>query len=64
MKFFFLVWNFVLIQVAFCAVDCTKSQSLCEEYGIQGYPTIKYFSFGKFVSAYEDERTVKYLILT
>ncbi|CAF1193496.1 unnamed protein product [Adineta ricciae] len=45
------------VKVAFCAVDCTKSQSLCKEYDVQGYPTIKYFSFGKFVSAYEDERT-------
>jgi hypothetical protein len=43
-------------------VDCTKSQSLCKEYEVQGYPTIKYFSFGKFISDYEDQRTVKDLI--
>lgn len=40
-------------------MDCTKSQSICKEFEIQGYPTIKYFSFGKFVSDYEKERTVK-----
>ncbi|CAF4287621.1 unnamed protein product, partial [Adineta steineri] len=44
-------------KVAFCAVDCTKSQSMCKEHEVQGYPTIKYFSFGKFVSSYEDART-------
>jgi len=47
-------------KIAYCAIDCTKSQSLCKEYEIQGYPTIKYFSFGKFVSDYEDDRTVNY----
>ena len=46
--------------MAFCAIDCTQSQALCKEYEIQGYPTIKYFSFGKLISAYEDERTEKY----
>jgi hypothetical protein len=30
---------------------------------VQGYPTIKYLSFGKFISDYEDERTVKDLIV-
>ncbi|CAF3646792.1 unnamed protein product [Adineta steineri] len=44
-------------KVAFCAVDCTKSQAMCKEHEVQGYPTIKYFSFGKFVSSYEDART-------
>ena len=27
-------------------VDCTKSQSLCQEHGIKGYPTLAYFRFG------------------
>lgn len=44
-------------KIAFSAVDCTQSQSLCSEFDVQGYPTIKYFSFGKFVSDYAEERT-------
>ena len=24
--------------------DCTKEQELCGDYGVQGYPTIKYFT--------------------
>jgi thioredoxin-like negative regulator of GroEL len=27
-------------------VDCTVHQGLCGEYGVKGYPTIKYFSDG------------------
>ena len=25
-------------------VDCTKEQELCQKFGVQGYPTIKYFT--------------------
>jgi len=28
-------------------VDCTKEQAICSKYGVQGYPTIKYFRKGK-----------------
>ena len=33
--------------VGFGKVDCTAEQSLCSEYGVQGYPTIKFFGGGK-----------------
>lgn len=28
-------------------VDCTANQSLCGDYQVQGYPTLKYFDAGK-----------------
>jgi len=28
-------------------VDCTKEQAICSKYGVQGYPTIKFFRKGK-----------------
>jgi protein disulfide-isomerase-like protein len=28
-------------------VDCTKEQTICTKYGVQGYPTIKFFRKGK-----------------
>lgn len=33
--------------VGFGRVDCTAEQSLCSDYGVQGYPTIKFFGGGK-----------------
>ena len=29
------------------AVDCTIDQSICQKYGVKGYPTIKFFRNGK-----------------
>jgi len=40
-------------------VDCTKSQSLCQEHGIKGYPTLAYFRKGEKVEAYRGGRTMK-----
>jgi|TARA_E500000178_G_C16688555_1_gene602620 protein disulfide-isomerase A6 len=38
--------------------DCTKEQELCSEYGVQGYPTIKYFTAetGKTGAPYQSGR--------
>ncbi|CAF3519675.1 unnamed protein product [Rotaria socialis] len=44
-------------KIAYSAVDCTKAQSICKDYEVQGYPTIKYFSFGKLVADYPGART-------
>jgi protein disulfide-isomerase A6 len=30
--------------VVIADVDCTKEQDLCQKFGVQGYPTIKYFT--------------------
>ncbi|XP_062519566.1 protein disulfide-isomerase A5-like, partial [Corticium candelabrum] len=36
-------------KVAFAAVDCTDSsnRNLCTQEGVEGYPTIKYYNYGK-----------------
>lgn len=34
-------------KVAFAAVDCTKYGSLCSSNEVSGYPTFKYFNYGK-----------------
>jgi protein disulfide-isomerase A6 len=33
-------------RVAIAEVDCTQQASLCEKFGVQGYPTMKYFAKG------------------
>ncbi|GBP91772.1 Protein disulfide-isomerase A5 [Eumeta japonica] len=43
--------------LAFGAVDCTAEQALCADYGVKGYPTIKYFSFyNKLIKDYTGAR--------
>lgn len=43
-------------KVSFVAVDCTKEKLSCEQYGVRGFPTIKYFNFGKNPQDYEGGR--------
>jgi len=40
------------------AVDCTIDQAICQRYGVQGYPTIKFFRNGKAVD-YKGAREVQ-----
>jgi len=40
-------------------VDCTAHQSVCQEYGVGGYPTIKFFRDGKEVEQYRGGRAFK-----
>lgn len=47
------------LKIAFVAVDCTKSQPVCEQYGVQGFPTIIYFNYGKNQKPYEGGREAK-----
>ena len=34
-------------KVAFAALDCTQHQSVCTQHEVTGYPTFKYFNYGK-----------------
>ena len=40
-------WNIDFARFFLGAVDATVHQALAQRYGIQGYPTIKYFKAGK-----------------
>ena len=44
------------------AVDMTTDQSVGEPYGIQGFPTIKFFSGSKDVTDYDKDRSAKALV--
>ncbi|CAD6996828.1 unnamed protein product [Ceratitis capitata] len=46
-------------RVVFAAVDCTKHQSLCQSHGVNGYPTIIYFSYLKTKADYSAGRSSK-----
>lgn len=44
------------------AVDCGTASELCGKFNIQGYPSVKYFKNGKFVSDYNKERTTEAIL--
>ncbi|KAF2018440.1 protein disulfide-isomerase [Aaosphaeria arxii CBS 175.79] len=37
-------------------VDCTEEQDLCQEYGVEGYPTLKVFRGPETISSYGGQR--------
>lgn len=39
-------------------IDCTENPTITEEYEISGFPTLKLFMKGKFVSDYTGSRTL------
>ena len=42
---------------SFAALDCTKYPPICEQHGVEGYPTFKFFNnYGKKVSDYYGSR--------
>ncbi|XP_072436022.1 protein disulfide-isomerase A5 [Chiloscyllium punctatum] len=45
-------------KIAYAAVDCTKGQNheLCKQEGVEGYPMISYYNYGKFMERYSGER--------
>jgi len=48
-----------LPQVAFCAVDCTQEKGTCSTHDVSGYPTFKYFNYGKNSQKYMGGREVR-----
>lgn len=44
------------------AIDCGTASELCRKFNIEGYPTIKYFKNGKFVSDYNKERSTEAIL--
>ena len=46
------------LQVMFAAMDCTEHQDVCSKYGVSGYPTFKYISYGKNEQPYTGGREV------
>ncbi|ORX50846.1 protein disulfide isomerase, partial [Hesseltinella vesiculosa] len=42
-------------KIALAKVDCTENQDVCQEYGVQGYPTLKVFRQGE-ASEYKGSR--------
>ena len=49
-------------KITFAAVDCTKYTTLCASNDVQGYPTIKYFNYGKNSFKYMGPRTTESFI--
>jgi len=44
-------------KVFYAGVDCTVERKVCESYEVTGYPTIRYFSYGKNDFKYSGGRT-------
>ena len=44
-------------KTSFAALDCTKFDTICEEHKVTGFPTFKYFSYGKKSSHYSGARS-------
>ncbi|KAK4611693.1 Disulfide-isomerase [Fulvia fulva] len=42
--------------IALAKIDCTEQQDLCQEYGVEGYPTLKIFRGEKNISPYSGAR--------
>ena len=43
-------------------VDCTEEQDLCQEYGVEGYPTLKVFRGKENISPYSGARKAQALV--
>ncbi|KAH4077328.1 protein disulfide-isomerase [Parastagonospora nodorum] len=48
--------------IALVKIDCTEEQDLCQEYGVEGYPTLKVFRGPENISPYGGQRKADSLI--
>ncbi|KAL6149717.1 protein disulfide-isomerase precursor [Exserohilum turcicum] len=48
--------------IALVKVDCTEEQDLCQEYGVEGYPTLKVFRGLENISPYSGQRKADSLV--
>ncbi|KAK2570032.1 Protein disulfide-isomerase A5 [Acropora cervicornis] len=46
-------------KIAYAAVDCTVQTSVCNQYDVNGYPTFRYFNYGKKDFKYMGGREAK-----
>jgi protein disulfide-isomerase A1 len=45
-------------------VDCTEESDLCQEYGVEGYPTLKVFRGTEVISPYTGQRKADAYVAT
>ncbi|KAF1920459.1 thioredoxin-like domain-containing protein [Ampelomyces quisqualis] len=48
--------------IALAKIDCTEEQDLCQEYGVEGYPTLKVFRGPENISPYSGQRKADSII--
>ena len=49
--------------IALAKVDCTAEAELCQEYGVEGYPTLKIFKGPENVQPYGGQRKAPAYVL-
>ncbi|TNJ30253.1 Protein disulfide isomerase PDI5 [Giardia muris] len=47
--------------VTIAEVDCTVAREICQEEGVRGYPTLRFYKGGEFVEAYSGPRDLESL---
>ncbi|KAF2798253.1 protein disulfide-isomerase [Melanomma pulvis-pyrius CBS 109.77] len=48
--------------IALAKIDCTEQQDLCQEYGVEGYPTLKVFRGPESITPYTGQRKADAII--